>query len=108
MLSARHSPTARAIDARVRLHVALFFVLADEMLQAAALAKNPDIIVATPGRLLYHLQNSSIVNLKAVKYLVNMEQRTRETKNEKTKTKKININVSHPKQVFVAVSASLV
>ena len=50
--------------------VLLFIPLTDEMLQAAALAKNPDIIVATPGRLLHHLQNASVVNLKSVKYLV--------------------------------------
>lgn len=44
------------------------------MLQAAALAKNPHIIVATPGRLLHHLQKSSPINLRTVKYLVHTKQ----------------------------------
>jgi superfamily II DNA/RNA helicase len=56
----------------IRLLVALSVVsvLQDEMLQTAALAKNPHIIVATPGRLLHHLQKSSPINLKNVQYLV--------------------------------------
>eukprot|EP00019_Armaparvus_languidus_P005451 CAMPEP_0168606846 /NCGR_PEP_ID=MMETSP0420-20121227/16810_1 /TAXON_ID=498008 /ORGANISM="Pessonella sp." /LENGTH=371 /DNA_ID=CAMNT_0008646581 /DNA_START=204 /DNA_END=1315 /DNA_ORIENTATION=+ len=40
------------------------------VLQATALAKRPHIIVATPGRLLYHLQNTKGFSLAHVKYLV--------------------------------------
>ncbi|KAK6053531.1 helicase protein [Cooperia oncophora] len=38
--------------------------------QALALAKRPHIIVATPGRLVDHLENTKGFNLKALKYLV--------------------------------------
>jgi len=35
-----------------------------------ALAKKPHIIIGTPGRLLYHLENTKGFNLKNLKYLV--------------------------------------
>jgi len=38
--------------------------------QAIALAKKPHIIVATPGRLVDHLENTKGFNLKCLKYLV--------------------------------------
>lgn len=42
----------------------------DMMSQSLILAKKPHIIIATPGRLLDHLENTKGFNLKAVKYLV--------------------------------------
>jgi ATP-dependent RNA helicase DDX47/RRP3 len=42
----------------------------DMMTQAIALAKMPHIIVATPGRLVDHLQNTKGFNLRSLKYLV--------------------------------------
>lgn len=42
----------------------------DMVTQAMALAKRPHIIVATPGRLVDHLENTRGFNLKALKYLV--------------------------------------
>jgi ATP-dependent RNA helicase DDX47/RRP3 len=42
----------------------------DMMTQAIALAKLPHIIVATPGRLVDHLQNTKGFNLRSLKYLV--------------------------------------
>lgn len=42
----------------------------DSMAQAIALAKKPHIIVATPGRLVDHLENTKGFSLRTVKYLV--------------------------------------
>jgi ATP-dependent RNA helicase DDX47/RRP3 len=42
----------------------------DMMTQAIALAKQPHVIVATPGRLVDHLQNTKGFSLRTLKYLV--------------------------------------
>lgn len=42
----------------------------DNMAQAVALAKRPHIIVATPGRLVDHLENTRGFSLRAAKFLV--------------------------------------
>jgi ATP-dependent RNA helicase DDX47/RRP3 len=42
----------------------------DMMSQALILSKKPHILIATPGRLLDHLENTKGFNLKALKYLV--------------------------------------
>ncbi|CAH1404615.1 unnamed protein product [Nezara viridula] len=42
----------------------------DMMSQAMMLAKKPHILIATPGRLVDHLENTKGFNLKSVKYLV--------------------------------------
>jgi ATP-dependent RNA helicase DDX47/RRP3 len=39
--------------------------------QAIALSKKPHVIIATPGRLVDHLENTKGFNLKTLKYLVN-------------------------------------
>jgi ATP-dependent RNA helicase DDX47/RRP3 len=38
--------------------------------QAVSLAKRPHIVVATPGRLLWHLENTKGFSLRSLKYLV--------------------------------------
>jgi ATP-dependent RNA helicase DDX47/RRP3 len=40
------------------------------MTQAIALAKLPHIVVATPGRLVDHLQNTKGFTLRSLKFLV--------------------------------------
>jgi ATP-dependent RNA helicase DDX47/RRP3 len=40
------------------------------MQQCIALAKKPHIIVGTPGRIVYHLENTRGFTLRSVKYLV--------------------------------------
>lgn len=40
------------------------------MSQAVALAKKPHIVVATPGRLQDHLENTKGFSLRTLKYLV--------------------------------------
>ena len=42
----------------------------DPIAQAVALAKKPHIIVATPGRLQYHLESTKGFSLKTLKFLV--------------------------------------
>ncbi|XP_077133936.1 putative ATP-dependent RNA helicase DDX47 isoform X2 [Ranitomeya variabilis] len=42
----------------------------DMMSQALALAKKPHVVIATPGRLIDHLENTKGFNLRAIKYLV--------------------------------------
>ena len=42
----------------------------DMMAQSIALSKRPHVIVATPGRLMDHLENTKGFSLKALKYLV--------------------------------------
>ncbi|KAI2809495.1 putative ATP-dependent RNA helicase ddx47 [Blomia tropicalis] len=42
----------------------------DMTAQAMALGKNPHIVIATPGRLVDHLENTKGFNLKSLKYLV--------------------------------------
>lgn len=42
----------------------------DMMSQSIALSKRPHVIVATPGRLMDHLENTKGFSLKALKYLV--------------------------------------
>jgi len=42
----------------------------DMMSQSIALSKRPHIIVATPGRLMDHLENTKGFSLKGLKYLV--------------------------------------
>lgn len=42
----------------------------DMMSQALTLAKKPHIIIATPGRLVDHLENTKGFNLKGLKFLV--------------------------------------
>jgi hypothetical protein len=42
----------------------------DMMTQAIALARKPHVVIATPGRLVDHLENTKGFNLREVKYLV--------------------------------------
>ncbi|KAI8591404.1 P-loop containing nucleoside triphosphate hydrolase protein [Geranomyces variabilis] len=42
----------------------------DMMSQAIALSKKPHVVIATPGRLIDHLENTKGFNLKQLKYLV--------------------------------------
>ncbi|XP_072348568.1 probable ATP-dependent RNA helicase DDX47 [Scyliorhinus torazame] len=42
----------------------------DMMSQSLALAKKPHVVIATPGRLIDHLQNTKGFNLRSLKYLV--------------------------------------
>jgi ATP-dependent RNA helicase DDX47/RRP3 len=44
----------------------------DMMTQSIALSKRPHIVVATPGRLMDHLENTKGFALKHLKYLVSL------------------------------------
>lgn len=59
-----------ALGASMGVLVAVIVGGVDMVTQALALAKRPHIIVATPGRLVDHLENTKGFNLRALKYLV--------------------------------------
>lgn len=59
-----------ALGASIALHSACIVGGIDMMMQAIVLAKKPHIIVATPGRLVDHLQNTKGFSLRSLKYLV--------------------------------------
>jgi ATP-dependent RNA helicase DDX47/RRP3 len=44
----------------------------DMMSQSIALSKRPHVLVATPGRLMDHLENTKGFSLKGLKYLVSL------------------------------------
>jgi ATP-dependent RNA helicase DDX47/RRP3 len=59
-----------ALGAAIALHTVCLVGGIDMMTQAIALAKKPHVIVATPGRLVDHLQNTKGFSLRSLKYLV--------------------------------------
>ncbi|XP_045772655.1 probable ATP-dependent RNA helicase DDX47 [Maniola jurtina] len=59
-----------ALGASIGVKCAVIVGGMDMVAQALALSKKPHIIIATPGRLVDHLQNTKGFNLKALKYLV--------------------------------------
>lgn len=59
-----------ALGTSISLHSVCIVGGIDMMTQAIALAKKPHVIVATPGRLVDHLQNSKGFSLRSLKYLV--------------------------------------
>ncbi|CEF62294.1 Probable ATP-dependent RNA helicase DDX47 [Strongyloides ratti] len=60
----------QALGTSIGLCVAVIVGGIDMATQAMALAKRPHVIVATPGRLVDHLENTKGFNLKAIKFLV--------------------------------------
>uniref|UniRef100_A0A914CTL9 RNA helicase n=1 Tax=Acrobeloides nanus TaxID=290746 RepID=A0A914CTL9_9BILA len=59
-----------ALGSSIGLLVAVIVGGVDMVTQAMALAKRPHVIVATPGRLVDHLENTKGFNLRALKFLV--------------------------------------
>ena len=59
-----------ALGASIALHTVCIVGGIDMITQAVAIAKRPHIIVATPGRLVDHLQNTKGFSLRTLKYLV--------------------------------------
>ncbi len=59
-----------ALGASIALNSVCIVGGIDMVTQAIALAKKPHVIVATPGRLVDHLQNTKGFNLRNLKYLV--------------------------------------
>jgi ATP-dependent RNA helicase DDX47/RRP3 len=49
--------------------------------QSVALAKRPHVVVATPGRLLWHLENTKGFSLKGIKFLVRVPSISRSDSN---------------------------
>uniref|UniRef100_A0A493TIJ3 Probable ATP-dependent RNA helicase DDX47 n=1 Tax=Anas platyrhynchos platyrhynchos TaxID=8840 RepID=A0A493TIJ3_ANAPP len=59
-----------ALGSSIGVHSAVIVGGIDTMSQSLALAKKPHIIIATPGRLVDHLENTKGFNLRALKFLV--------------------------------------
>ncbi|KAM3727922.1 putative ATP-dependent RNA helicase [Dirofilaria immitis] len=59
-----------ALGASIGILIAVIVGGIDMVTQSLALAKRPHVIVATPGRLVDHLENTKGFNLRALKYLV--------------------------------------
>ena len=59
-----------ALGSSIALHCTCIVGGIDLMTQVIALAKKPHVIVATPGRLVDHLQNTKGFSLRSLKYLV--------------------------------------
>lgn len=59
-----------ALGASISLHSVCIVGGIDMMTQAIALAKKPHVIVATPGRLVDHLQNTKGFSLRSLKFLI--------------------------------------
>jgi len=59
-----------ALGASIKVKCAVVVGGIDMVAQSILLAKKPHIVVATPGRLVDHLENTKGFNLKSLKYLV--------------------------------------
>lgn len=59
-----------ALGSSISLHSVCIVGGIDMMTQSIALAKKPHVIVATPGRLVDHLQNTKGFSLRALKFLI--------------------------------------
>ncbi|XP_077526066.1 putative ATP-dependent RNA helicase DDX47 [Haemaphysalis longicornis] len=59
-----------ALGASIGVKSAVIVGGIDMMTQALTLAKKPHVVIATPGRLVDHLENTKGFNLKSLKYLV--------------------------------------
>ena len=62
--------TFNALGASIRVRTAVIVGGMDLMTQQIALSKKPHIIVATPGRLVDHLENTKGFHLKNLKFLI--------------------------------------
>lgn len=60
----------KALGAGINLKTAVIVGGVDQMEQALALARKPHVIVATPGRLVDHLENTTGFSLRSVQYVV--------------------------------------
>jgi ATP-dependent RNA helicase DDX47/RRP3 len=64
------SHAIQALGALINVRVAVLVGGMDMVPQAIALGKKPHIVVATPGRLLDHLENTKGFSLRQLKYLI--------------------------------------
>lgn len=59
-----------SLGAVIQVRCAVIVGGIDQMSQAIQLAKKPHVVVSTPGRLTFHLEQTKGFSLKTVKYLV--------------------------------------
>ena len=60
----------KALGAKIGLKVAVIIGSMDVKSQVKALSGNPHIIVGTPGKILFHMQNTKSFNYNNIRYLV--------------------------------------
>ena len=64
------SETLDALGSGIGLRTAVIVGGVEMMSQAVALARKPHVVIATPGRLVDHLENTKGFSLRSIKYLV--------------------------------------
>ena len=64
------SETFEALGASISLQTCVLVGGLDMVTQALSLSKKPHVIIATPGRLVDHLQNTKGFHLKSIKFLI--------------------------------------
>jgi len=69
-LAIQISEDFEALGANIGVKTAVIVGGMDVMSQALVLAKKPHIVIGTPGRVLYHLENTKGFSLRSIKYLV--------------------------------------
>jgi len=69
-LAIQISDQFQALGSSIHLKTATIVGGVDEMDQARALARMPHVIVATPGRIVYHIENTKGFSLRNLKFLV--------------------------------------
>ena len=69
-LAIQISDEFRTLGATIGIKTACIYGGVDMMEQAMQLAQNPHVIIATPGRLVDHLEKTKGFNLKTIKFLV--------------------------------------
>ncbi|KAL9126549.1 MAG: hypothetical protein Q9217_004410 [Psora testacea] len=69
-LAQQTSQVVEALGAMISVRCALLIGGVDMISQAITLGKKPHVVVATPGRLLDHLENTKGFSLRQLKYLV--------------------------------------
>ena len=69
-LSVQISEQFEALGSSINLKSVVIVGGLDPQSQVRALAKKPHVVIGTPGRLIYHLENTKGFSLKQLKYLV--------------------------------------
>jgi len=69
-LAMQVSQQFEALGSSIGVRCAVIIGGTDEVAQAIALARGPHVVVATPGRLLYHLEKTKGFSLRTIQYLV--------------------------------------
>ncbi|XP_055328636.1 probable ATP-dependent RNA helicase DDX47 isoform X2 [Paramacrobiotus metropolitanus] len=100
-LAIQISEQFEALGAAIGVQCAVIVGGIDMVSQAVTLAKKPHIIIATPGRLVDHLENTKGFHLKSLKYLVMDEADRILNMDFETEVNKILENVPRERRTFL-------